>query len=162
MKHYEYEINLFVDGELEKEKQSELFEHLADCQDCQSLFADTLTLKDKTRLFCVENLNQLKNKPKPVNKFYKIAFYASSAAAVLLLFLLITEKPKETLNTKNEVRVDTVFVQKEIPILETKYIPSNPNNETKMVFNSSDKSYIAYIMDLPTIKLMGETNEGIN
>ncbi|OGU64220.1 MAG: hypothetical protein A2499_02105 [Stygiobacter sp. RIFOXYC12_FULL_38_8] len=114
MKHYEYEINLFVDGELEKEKQSELFEHLANCNDCQSLFTDTLILKEKTRLFCVENLNQIKNKPKPVNKFYKIAFYASSAAAVLLLFLLITAKPKETFITKNEVRVDTVFVEKAV------------------------------------------------
>ncbi|RJQ61239.1 MAG: zf-HC2 domain-containing protein [Stygiobacter sp.] len=114
MKHYEYEINLFVDGELEKEKQSGLFEHLANCEDCQSLFTDTFTLKEKTRLFCVENLNQIKNKPKPVSKFYKIAFYASAAAAVLLLFLLITAKPKETFITKNEVRVDTVFVEKAV------------------------------------------------
>ena len=162
MKHYEYEINLFVDGELEKEKQSELFEHLAACNECQSLFTDTFTLKEKTRLFCIENLNQIKNKPKPVSKFYKIAFYVSSAAAVLLLFLLITAKPKETFITKNEVRVDTVFVEKERTIaLANNKSFSTPGKEK--LFNSQER-YLQYVNSLRTIKFTDaaiiETNNG--
>lgn len=152
MKHYEYEINLFVDGELEKEKDSELFEHLANCEDCQSLFTDTLILKEKTRLFCVENLNQIKNKPKPVSKFYKIAFYASSAAAVLLLFLLITAKPKETFITKNEVRVDTVFVEKEKPLLNegNKKLFANTKQKSK---SSNEVAFVNEIKKMKTTKI---------
>ncbi len=148
MKHYEYEINLFVDGELEKEKQSELFEHLSDCNDCQTLFTDTLTLKEKTRLFCVENLNQIKNKPKPASKFYKIAFYASSAAAVLLLFLLITAKPKETYITKNEVRVDTVFVEKEKAILNE----GNKKLFTNTKHKSQSSNEVAFVNEMKKMK----------
>ena len=152
MKHYEYEINLFVDGELEKEKHSGLFEHLANCNDCQSLFTDTLILKEKTRLFCVENLNQIKNKPKPVNKFYKIAFYASSAAAVLLLFLLVTAKPKETFITKNEVRVDTVFVEKEKPILNEgkKELFANTKQKSK---SSNEVAFVNEMKKMKTTKI---------
>ncbi|MBI3123364.1 MAG: zf-HC2 domain-containing protein [Ignavibacteriales bacterium] len=152
MKHYEYEINLFVDGELEKEQQSELFEHLAACEDCQSLFTDTLILKEKTRSFCVENLNQIKNKPKPVSKFYKIAFYTSSAAAVLLLFLLITAKPKETFITKNEVRVDTVFVEKEKPLLNegNKNLFANTKQKSK---SSNEVAFVNEIKKMKTTKI---------
>lgn len=153
MKHYEYEINLFVDGELEKEKQSELFEHLAACKDCQTLFTDTLTLKEKTRLFCVENLNQIKNKPKPASKFYKIAFYTSSAAAVLLLFLLITAKPKETFITKNEIIVDTVFVEKEIPIAQNQLSKSSSLPPGKLEQLISQQMYLRYVQNLHTEKI---------
>ncbi len=119
MKHFNEEINLFVDGELDREKQSEMFAHTAECGECRKLFSDLITLKEKSRIFCAENLDEIKNKPKvqTVGKFYKAAFYASSAAAILLLFLLATAKPKEVLVTKNEVRVDTLFVEKEKTIL---------------------------------------------
>ncbi|KAF0139594.1 MAG: hypothetical protein FD122_3144 [Stygiobacter sp.] len=152
MKHYEYEINLFVDGELEKEQQSELFEHLANCEDCQSLFTDTLLLKEKSRVYCAENLYQIKSKPKPVSKFYKIAFYTSSAAAVLLLFLLITAKPKETFVTKNEVRVDTVFVEKEKPLLNegNKKLFANIKQKSK---SSNEVAFVNEIKKMKTTKI---------
>lgn len=152
MKHYEYEINLFVDGEPAENVKTEMFSHLSDCTECRSLLSDLITLKEKSRVYCSENLSQIKNKPKPASRFYKIAFYASTAAAILLLFLLVTAKPTETFVTKNEVRVDTVFVQKEIPIAQnqlTKNSSSTPGKKGKKS-NAQKSSYLAYIISLKT------------
>ncbi len=164
MRHFNEEINLFVDGELDREKQSEMFAHVAECGECRKLFSDLITLKEKARIICAENLDEIKNKPKAQNvgKFYRAAFYASSAAAILLLFLLATAKPKEVLVTKNEVRVDTVFVGKEKAIAIVKKNSFSPPGKEEL-FNSQEK-YLQYVNSLRTIKFTDaaiiETNNG--
>lgn len=154
MKHFNEEINLFVDGELGHEKQSEMFAHVAECSECRKLFSDLIILKEKSRIFCAENLDEIKNKPKAqtVGKFYRAAFYASSAAAILLLFLLATAKPKEVLVTKNEVRVDTVFVEKEVSVQK------KPKRHITIVAtkrkDNSQIKYLDYINSLKTEKVV--------
>ncbi|MFA7419814.1 MAG: zf-HC2 domain-containing protein [Melioribacteraceae bacterium] len=154
MKHFNEEINLFVDGELESEKQSEMFAHTAECTECRKLFSDLIILKEKSRIFCAENLDEIKNKPKAqtIGKFYRAAFYTSSAAAILLLFLLATAKPKEVLVTKNEVRVDTVFVEKEVSVQKT------PKRHITIVAtkrkDNSQIKYLDYINSLKTEKVV--------
>lgn len=152
MKHFSEEINLFVDGELHREKQSEMFAHTAECGECRKLFSDLITLKEKSRIFCAENLEEIKNKPKvqTIGKFYRAAFYASSAAAILLLFLLATAKPKEVLVTKNEVRVDTIFVEKSI--VQNQPTVANISNAAKKVNKSKPQKspYLAYLLSIKT------------
>lgn len=154
MRHYEFEINLFVDGELAGESRKELFEHLSECSECQNTFSQFLQIKEKSRTFCSDNLNQIKNKPKQSTKLYKIGFYTSAATAVFLLFFLVSQKPKETLITKNQVRVDTVFVQKENS--NTQFQKTNANSITpgmkELPKESSQKAYLHYVMNLRTEK----------
>ena len=154
MKHYDFEISLFIDGELENEKHNELFSHLAGCADCQKLLADSLVLKEKARVFCTENINEIKNKPKAVNKFYKYGFYASAAAAVLLIFLLASTKPKEVLVTKNEVRVDTVFVEKAINTNQIVAVNTiTPGKKVVTAKNKKREAYLDYLFSLRSEKL---------
>lgn len=153
MKHYDYEINLFIDGELDEENREELFLHLAECNECRNTFADLLLLKEKSKAHCSESINQLKQKPSVAKSFYKFGFYAASAAAVFLLFFLVSQKPKETFTTKNEVRIDTVFVQKEIPVTQNQL--TNTNSLTpgkKELIQSSQQEYLRYVMNLRTEK----------
>ena len=155
MRHYNDEINLFVDCELEMEKRDELFSHLSECKECQNLLVDLLALKEKSRIFCSDNISDLKNKPKTINKFYRLGFYTTSAAAIILLFLFITSKPKETYITKNEVSVDTVFVQKEVPAAQLTNSNSNSFNPGKKGIGekSSQQYYVDYVMSLRTVKI---------
>lgn len=158
MKHFNEEINLFVDGELESEKQSEMFAHVAECSECRKLFSDLIVLKEKSRIFCGENLEEIKNKPKAqtIGKFYRAAFYASSAAAILLLFLLATAKPKEVFVTKNEVRVDTVFVEKEKAVNTNQNIAVDTKTPGKKVVTAKNKkreAYLEFLFSLRSEKL---------
>lgn len=149
MKHYYEEINLFVDCELEEEKAAEIFKHIGECQECRKLLSDLILLKEKSRTFCAENLREI-NKPKPENKFYKVAFYASSAAAVLLLFFLSTSKPKETYFTQNIVRVDTVYIPKEIPAGTIQNAVSFSPAKQIIKTGKIKSPYLAFIRNLKT------------
>jgi hypothetical protein len=125
MKHYEFEINLLIDGELPENAKDELFTHLSTCRECQNSLSQYLLLKEQSREFCIQKINKLK--PKDVEKinYYKIPFYISAAAAIILIFLFIGIKTQTTYITQKYVKVDTVFVssknktlvhlQKEIP-----------------------------------------------
>ena len=155
MKHYDNEINLFIDCELPDEQNKELFIHLEGCKECQNTFSEFIMLKEKTRTLCMENLNQVKNKPEPVTMFYKFGFYTSVAAAIILLFLLTTEKPKEIIITKNKVRVDTVFVSKESPTSQ-KQITVNSSltpGKKELLVESSQKEYLRCVMNLRSEKI---------
>lgn len=144
MKHFEYEINLFTDGELAKQDQKELFVHLVVCGECQKTLSAYLLLKEKSRDFCSQNISLLKNKPAWQNIFYKVGFYTSAAAAVILLFILFTNKPAPTYITKNEVRVDTVFVQNQT-VSNNSLTPGK-----KELVSTSQKEYLRYVMSLRT------------
>jgi uncharacterized membrane protein (UPF0127 family) len=155
MKHFDYEINLFVDGELGEVDKKEMFIHLSECEKCRNTLSDFLLLKEKSRLHIAENIIEIKNTPKKNNLFYKIGFYSSAAAAIVLLFLLTSSKPKETFVTKNEVRIDTIFVKKEIPIAQNKIIPAHSitPGKRRMPEESSQKEYLRYVMNLRTEKI---------
>ncbi|MCX6174345.1 MAG: zf-HC2 domain-containing protein [Ignavibacteriales bacterium] len=153
MKHYDYEINLFIDGELEEENREELFLHLAECNECRNTFADLLLLKEKSKAHCSESINQLKQKPSVAKSFYKFGFYAASAAAVFLLFFLVLQNPKDTFITKNQARVDTVFVQKEIPTAQNQITNTNSLTPGKKEYiQTSQQEYLHYVMSLRTEK----------
>jgi anti-sigma factor RsiW len=46
---YREQVNHFIDGELELRPQAELFRHLADCADCQSLIDGLVRIKEGVR-----------------------------------------------------------------------------------------------------------------
>lgn len=146
MKHYDYEINLFIDGELEEKNREELFLHLAECNECRNTFADLLLLKEKSKMYCSENINQLKQKPSSSKSFYKFGFFAASVAAVFLLFFLVAQSPKDSFIAKNIVRVDTVFVQN-----QSKNINSLTPGKKELI-QTSQQEYLHYVMSLRTEK----------
>ena len=45
MKHFDDEINMFIDGELGDEMREELFAHLTGCDECQNTLTELLLLK---------------------------------------------------------------------------------------------------------------------
>ena len=149
MKHYELEINLLLDGELLEDEKEELFNHLAECPECRKAFSEYAELKDKSNGYCTRLLAAGKTKnfsrhKQPAPKFYKRAFYLSSAAALLFIFLQFNQKPSIQYITKNEVRVDTVFVPKEKTVIKQAKgnIPSESNQK-------NISQYLASIKDLP-------------
>jgi hypothetical protein len=160
MKHYDYEINLFVDGELAETEKQELFAHLAECNECRNAISELLLLKEKSRLHIAESINGIKKAPKKINAFYKIGFYSSAAAAIILLILLAAGKPKETFVTKNEVRIDTVFVNKEIQIAQNKITEARSVTPGKRIVpvETSQKEYLRYVMSLRTIDFSNVVN----
>ncbi len=165
MKHFDYEINLFLDGELQEENRKELFAHLAECEECTNIFLDYLSLKEKTRNYFAGNITHLKNKPSGHNRFYKYAFYTAAAASIIFVMLLLNGKPKTQYITKNEVRVDTVFVQKESPSSKNKTTRINPFTVGKKVLPEelSQKAYVNYVKGLRSIvfsKSNKNNNEG--
>lgn len=155
MKHYEYEINLFSDGELPPHDYKELFVHLAECDECKKSLADYLLLKEKSKEFCSKNISFLMNKPAKQNMFYKVGFYTSVAAAVLLLFMLFTNKPIQTYNAMNGARVDTVFIQKEVPSTQNQNVKNNSLTPGKKELRkeTSQQAYLNYMMSLRTVKI---------
>ena len=155
MKHFDYEINLFVDGELNEIDKKEMFIHLSVCEECRNTLSDFLILKEKSRMHIAENIKEIKNTPKRNNLFYKIGFYTSTAAAIVLLFLLTSSKPKETFVTKNEVRIDTIFVNKGATIAQNKTAPAHSvtPGKRKVPAESSQKEYLRYVMNLRTEKI---------
>jgi len=155
MKHFDYEINLFVDGELGEIDKKEMFIHLSECEECRNTLSDFLLLKEKSRMHIAENIKEIKNTPKKNNLFYKIGFYTSTAAAIVLLFFLTSSKPIKPFTTKNEVRIDTIFVKKEIPIVQNKTAPAHSitPGKSKMPIESSQKEYLRYVMSLPSEKI---------
>lgn len=155
MKHYDYEINLFIDGELVETEKQEMFIHLASCEKCRNTFEDFIRLKESTRKIIGEDISEIKNKPKRTNLFYRIGFYASTAAAIIFLFIITTSKPKETFVTKNEVRVDTVFVKPRIPEVNNQITMTHSATPGKrsVSVESSQKEYLRYVASLRTEKL---------
>ena len=155
MKHYEYEINQFVDGELPQQEHKGLFDHLAGCDECQKTLSDYYLLKERSREYSTRNLSQIKNTPSKNNMFYKIGFYTNAAAAVMLMFILFTNKPATLFVTKNEVRVDTVFVQKEVPLPQNQSVNNNSLTPGKkeLIQKRKRPPYLEYLLSLRTEKV---------
>jgi|GEM_PF-1082550 len=109
MKHYEYEISQFVDGELSEAEQKEMFLHLSACDECRNTFAEYAMLKEKSEEHCAQKINALKLNGGKKNRSYRgIVYSAAAAAAVLLLIANLSFKPKTIIRT--EYKCDTVYV----------------------------------------------------
>lgn len=164
MKHYEFEISQFVDGELNGGEKNELFRHLSECSECQKIFSEYLTLNEKSKDFCAGKISDYIQENLPItlnsayakintgrkwNRFYKSAFYISSAAAVILLFLTVTRKPDTEVITKTVSRVDTLFVPKERVVYKTVQV-----NSVKQLKNteSNEREYIKYVLNMRSEK----------
>jgi hypothetical protein len=168
MKHYEFEISQFIDGELTAGEKKELFLHLSECSECQKVFSEYLTLKEKSKDFCAgkiaghmkENmsipLDDVYSKIAPVipivekkkvNIFYKSAFYITTAAAALLLLFIITRKPYTEIVTKTESKIDTVFVANQ------KTPAKIPGFKSTGTPERSDKEYLKYVLGLRSDKI---------
>lgn len=155
MKHCEFEISQFVDGELTGEGKNELFRHLSECSECQKVFSEYLELKEKSKDFCAGKISKEISKkaftlnptvPERKRLFYRTAFYISSAAALLLLFFTVTLKPRPEVITKTVNNIDTVFVLKEKIIYKAAlqaYRKSVDNRE------NDKKAYVEYLLTLP-------------
>jgi len=155
MKHYEFEINLLIDGELPENAKDELFAHLSTCRECRNSLSQYLLLKEKSGEFCIQKINKLK--PKDVEKinYYKIPFYISTAAAIILILLFIGIKTPATYITKKYVKVDTVFVSyknKTLVNLQKEITPTN-KGEKKSAEQIPDPNYISYLFSLPSEKI---------
>ena len=187
MKHYEYEINLFADGELPDEESREMFIHLAECSECRNLYSEFILLEKRIKEYHANKVNETisganttvrrgdkesRNAHLTDNAvgtsssqfiksagrsglFYKTAFYISSVAAMLLFFIAINKNQKTTIYTKNEVRVDTIFVAKEKTIV--RYIKQAGNSLTpgkkELLEKEANRDYLQYVMNLRSEKV---------
>ncbi len=122
MKHYDYEISLFIDGELPDEEQNKLFEHLAECTKCRSTLMEFMDIKDKSEKYFAEQLPESDGTVIPLfnqtqkNKrnYYREAFYFAAAACLLLGFLFLLNKTEETelKNKLNKLNAEYSSLQK--------------------------------------------------
>lgn len=178
MKHYEYEINLFVDGELPKEQSREMFLHMAECTECRNIYSDFILLEKKSKEYFERKINGIianqtpkiserevtgvpiksineKGNNKSGNLFYKIAFYISAAAAVIFLFLFIGKQQEPVYPKRSEVRVDTVFVPKEktiIKLVKDSGSSDTPGNKD-LREKEKNRRYLQYVMNLRSEKV---------
>lgn len=173
MKHYEYEINLFVDGELPEDKNKELFAHMAECTECRNLYPEFVLLEKQTKeyydqkissnipnksplanIYPAKNNNQIRKNSKVNNpQFYKMAFYISAAAAIILMFINLNKKPETASLTTNAIRVDTVYIQKEIPVNIAKNEISVIPAKHVSTFKKNKSPYLTFILSLKTEKV---------
>jgi len=158
MKHYDYEINLFVDGELTVDEEKKLFIHLSDCDECRKEFSEILLLKEKSRKFISDEISKLTGKLNRRVGIFKVTTISSVAASIVLLLLLLTSKPEKEFYTKNIVRVDTIYVSKSLPITQTKITKGSLNTprEKRPPESSSQKEYLRYVMNLRKVEFNGE------
>ncbi len=105
MKHYEYEISLFVEDELPENKKDELMAHLSRCEKCNSLLNDFSNMKSELAHFykvLPQNENELSirlSEKKKINwnvrkPAFKIAF-SIALLFVAIFFLLINSNMNE-------------------------------------------------------------------
>ena len=151
MQHYEYEINLYLDKELQAEKEPEMFQHLSVCDDCRKTFYNYKLVKEKSNQHFKNKYENIPSENSREFNPYKVISYISAAAAVILLFILFTNKPVPTYITKSKVRVDTVFVQKELPFTQNQIAQNNSLTPgTKELVQTSQQEYLRYVMSLRT------------
>jgi hypothetical protein len=188
MKHYEYEINLFVDGELSPGGKTELFNHLAYCEMCRNDLEEYYKVKNKARKFCDDKISSLmphnsidvfkesvpskkssilsanKEITSPKNNFYKYSFYTAAATVAVLSFLLVSIKPQIKQLTKNEVRVDTIFVRQEKSVIKFVYKKTEqPNSDaTNINMMKRNKELYGFISNMRTDTLTSRDLIGKN
>jgi len=97
MKHYEFEISCFVDGELPAADEKELFAHLSECPECRRCLNDSLKMKKE--ISAHYSLMNYEKNPAAAADYaktrrgfsyfsYRLGLAASAAAVIALCFLL--------------------------------------------------------------------------
>ncbi|HEX2983434.1 MAG TPA: zf-HC2 domain-containing protein [Ignavibacteriales bacterium] len=156
MKHYEYEINLFIDNELDESSQKDLFLHLSQCEECRRDFAKYLIIKEKSRKVIAKDMLSmktffLKKKDQPANNIYnRAAVFVMAAAAVILLFLQVQKAPEAPLIVE-KFKTDTVFIHTVATNKSDQGPVDLPKAESSV--KSSPRNDMRYIMSLREIKL---------
>jgi hypothetical protein len=123
MKHCEFEISQFIDGELEGNLQRELFTHLAECSDCSNVLIEFQKLRKESKKF-FEGINILQQdvvlsgdvRQKVNNKnYYKPLFYFFAAATIILgfLFLINQANGSDLKNQFERLRTNYADLQKD-------------------------------------------------
>jgi hypothetical protein len=152
MKHYEFEISLFVDGELPEMGKKELFTHLSECMECRDTLSEYLLLKEKGASFCAVKMETLKKNGQAKNRFYKYILYTSAAAAILILALNINLKPHYI--TKTEIKYDTVFVSQRIEAdNNVKMKPVLTSNKKRILKEIKASKMIYNIKNMASVKI---------
>jgi hypothetical protein len=152
MKHYEYEISLFVDNELDNGQKEELFRHLAECDKCRQDMSDYLLLKQQSKSVIAENVSAVNLKPSRSKYFYKAGFYISAAAAILLIFILVNKTPK-TVYIKSTPEITQTVVPEAGNISNQKEERITGVKAIKAERIPASHNYINYISGIPGIKL---------
>ena len=155
MKHYEEDINLFIDGELPKGNRRELFNHLAICDECSNIYSDYQFISNKCKEKISSNLESFKQRPDSRNTFYKYAFYFSAAASIIILMLFLFGKRETNLANLETNKVDTIFIRNSEHLKNVNGQKSYENS-----FNS-DKEYLEYINNLRTFSFNNFNEEKI-
>ncbi|MGA9291768.1 MAG: hypothetical protein WBV81_04210 [Ignavibacteriaceae bacterium] len=99
MKHYEYEVSLFVENELPPDKKEELFLHLSRCNKCSNVLTDYQKLQSHISNFYntlpSSNFNIISEQNrKNISwrvKFRKILIPVSVSALIIIMILFYTE-----------------------------------------------------------------------
>ncbi len=157
MKHYEYEISLYVDDELPPDKKEELLTHIAVCKKCKKTFREYTGIKENLTQFYQE----LPSRPNLFNTFSikennfirrssgsKLIVPLTAAASIVLVFLLIGSPG--------------VYQQKDIthPIVENKPVEKKLNSKNKLLNDENRMSEDRMINTTEDYNLM--FNEVIN
>ena len=123
MKHYDFEISLFIDNELPAEECRELFLHLAECDECNHLLSSSMNMKkDIAKHFQNIDINippsiKLTEKSYAAKKttwYYQYGFAASIAAVIVLSsFLFFKQSDQSSLEEKYKALYSEVAALKE-------------------------------------------------
>lgn len=152
MKHYDFEISQFIDGELEENLQKELFAHLAECTACRNVLFEFLEIRNKSKKFFEGiNLHQQDvvlsgDVQHEVNKknYYIPLFYFFAAASIILgfLFLINQVNGSELKNKFEKLQTNYADLQKDYKkIIEQKNVGGikvkTTQTENRMVNNTA-------------------------
>ena len=118
MEDYEIKISQFVDGELPAKGQTELFTFLSNNENARKTLADYIELKKEAKSFYTELNTEFDNSEMINNvlangntekKRYKIGFYISAAAVILLAFLLFSNISKNNIDSQKYLKLQTKY-----------------------------------------------------
>lgn len=107
MKHFENEINEFLDKELDVATQRVLFKHLAECEQCMHLLEDLQTSCNSIREYyktieIPENTPSVKVNPRSFHFLYGVFKLPRPAFAIIAILLFIALYQQSQLHIKNK------------------------------------------------------------
>lgn len=120
MKHYDYEISLFVENELPEDKKEELLSHLSTCKKCSRMMRDYENIKNNIAQF-YKTLPDFGNEIKfgatlpskfslkPGTRKYVMPISAAALVILLLLFLVKVNFQQPKVNLATTVKKELVL-----------------------------------------------------
>ncbi len=149
----EFTIFQYVEGELDKNDEAKLINHLAECEDCRKILSDYVDMKNQAGAFykTVKQDSIVAPETKAIKTkftFRRIVAYSAAAAIVIIGFLLIAFPVKEN-DVINKSRTDSVTEVKtgktENNILLTENKPVKKIIQSNLKRKIKRKSYDAFI-----------------